>query len=115
MSQSPEWMAAAGFGPGGFDQADVFGVGFGAADFHKAAAHLLEHEVLAEGLHRIELAVVPGALEELKHEHAHAVAHGAQSGAHGGGGFAFAGAGVDEEESATGINHSQGTGNREWE
>ena len=39
----------AGFGPGCFDEANVFGVGFRAADFDEAAAHLLEDEVGAEG------------------------------------------------------------------
>ena len=101
MSQSPERMAGARLVPRGLDHADVFGIGLRAADFHEAAAQLLHDEVVAEGLYGVELAVVPGAFEELQHEHAHAVADGAQCGAHGGGGLAFAGAGVDEDESAS--------------
>ena len=89
-------------GPGGLHHADVFRIGLGAADLHKSAAHLLQHEVLAEGLGRVQLAVVPRALEELQHQHAHAVADRAQGRAHGGGGFAFAGAGVDQDQSASG-------------
>ena len=38
-----------GLGPGGFDQADVFGVGLGAADFDEAAAELPDDEVLVGG------------------------------------------------------------------
>ena len=40
-------------------QANVFGIGLRAADLHKAAAHLLEDEVVAEGFDGIQLAVVP--------------------------------------------------------
>ena len=102
-------MACARLVPGGLDHADVFGIGFRAADFHEAAAHLLQHEVVAEGLDGVEFAVVPGAFEELQHQHAHAVAHRAQGRAHGGGGLAFAGAGVDEDESASGFVHGSGS------
>ena len=38
-----------GFGPGVFDQADVFGVGLGAAYFDEAAAELLDDEVFGWG------------------------------------------------------------------
>src|SRR5271167_108326 len=48
-----------GFGPRFFDQADVLGIGYGAADLHEAAAHLLHNEVVAKGSYRVELAVVP--------------------------------------------------------
>ena len=44
-----------GFGPGGFDEADVFGVGFGAADFDEAAAELLDDEVLGVGVRQVTL------------------------------------------------------------
>src|ERR1700733_3742615 len=90
------------FGPGGFDEANVFGIGLGAADFHEAATHLLEDEVGGVGEDGVELAVVPGAFEELQNKDAHAVADGAQSGSEGCGGFALAGTGVDEDEAAAG-------------
>jgi hypothetical protein len=59
-----------------------------------------------EGLHRIQLAVMPGPLEKLQHQHPHAVSHGAQSRAHGGSGLALAGAGIDQDQSFTGVGHS---------
>ena len=90
------------FSPGSLHQADVFGIGLRATHLHETAAHLLEYEVLAEGLRGIELTIVPRALEKLQHQHAHAVADGAQSRAHGGSGLAFAGAGVDQDKSASG-------------
>ena len=83
-----------------------------------------------KGEYGVELAVVPGAFEELQHEDAHAVADGAQGGAEGGGGFALAGAGVDEDEAFARVGHAgelegnrkqgteyrvQGTANRESE
>ena len=85
-----------------FDEADVFGVGFGAADFDEAAAHLPNDEVGRETGDGVEFAVVPGAFEELEDENAHAVAGGAEGGAEGGGGLAFAGTGVDEDEAFAG-------------
>ena len=96
-----------GLGPGLFHHADVFRIGFSAADLHKAAAHLLHDEVVAEGLHRIEFTVVPGAFEELQHEHAHAVADGAQGGTHGGGSLALARAGIHDDQSSTHIWHEE--------
>ncbi len=42
-----------GFGPGGFDEADVFWVGFGVADFDEASAELLDDEVLGGGVRRV--------------------------------------------------------------
>ena len=48
---------------------------------------------------------MPRALEELQHQHLHALADGAQSGAHGGGGLAFAGTGVDDDETAADVWH----------
>ena len=110
-------------GPGGLDQANVFGVCLCAADLDEAAAKLPNDEVLrgrvagrrAEGLAcaalrsaqrcvqrigGIQLAVVPRTLEELEDEDAHAVAGGAQCGAQRGGGLALAGAGVDQDETA---------------
>ncbi len=92
-----------GFRPGLLHQLDVFRVGLGAAHFDEAAAHLLHHEVGAKGLHRVQFAVVPGALEELQHQHLQAVAHGAQSGAHGCRGLALAGAGVHEDQALAGF------------
>ena len=86
------------FFPGFFDEANVFGVGFRAADFDEAAAHLAQDEVFAEGFRRVELAVVPGAFEELEHEDAHAVADRAQRGAHRSRGLALARTGVDEDQ-----------------
>src|SRR4051812_9415672 len=96
-----------GFGPGFLDHADVFGIGFCAAYFYEAAAHLLEYEIVTKGLYGIQFAVTPRAFEELEHENAHAVSDGAQSGAERGGGFALAGSGVDEDEAFSGIGHSR--------
>jgi hypothetical protein len=62
-------MAVARLGPGDLHQANVLRISLRAAHLHKAAAHLLEHEVLAEGLHGVQLAIVPGALDELNHQH----------------------------------------------
>jgi len=78
-------------GPRLLDEADVFGIGFRAADLHEAAAHLFEYEVLTEGGGGVQLAVVPRAFDELEHQHFHAAAHGAQSGAERRGGLALAG------------------------
>ena len=94
-----------GFGPGGFDHADVFGIGLGAADFDEAAAHLFDDEAAVGGFVEdfggVELAVVPGAFEELQDQDAHAVAGGAEGSSEGGGGLALAGAGVDQDQSAS--------------
>ena len=101
-------MAAASFDPGVFDEVDVFGVGLGSAYLHEAAAHLFDDEgsgVQPKSGNGVELAVVPGALEELQDEHAHAVAGGAHRGAERGGGLALAGAGVDEDEAFAGFRH----------
>src|SRR6185437_13886135 len=89
--------------PRGFDHADVFRIGPRAADLYEAAAKLLHHEVVAEGFHGVELAVMPGAFEELQHEDAHAVADRTQRRAHGGGRLALAGAGVVEDQSSSGF------------
>jgi hypothetical protein len=86
------------FDPGVFDHANVFRVGFCAADLNEAAAHLPKNKVVAEGFSGVEFAVVPRAFQELQHEDTHAVADGAQRGAHGSGRLAFAGAGIDEDE-----------------
>jgi len=91
------------FGPCFFDEANVFGIGFRTADFDEAAAHLAENEIFAEGFGGVELAVVPGAFEELQHEDAHAVADCAQCCAHCGSGLALARAGVDEDQSFAGF------------
>jgi hypothetical protein len=48
---------------------------------------------------------VPGAFQELQHQHPHPIAHGAQSRPHGSGRLAFAGAGVDQNQSASRIGH----------
>jgi hypothetical protein len=99
------------------DQLDIFGVGLGAADFDEAAAHLSENEVRAKGDHGVQLSVVPGAFQELEHQHAHAVANRTQGSAQSGGGLAFAGAGIDEEKYTTELGHDgfQATGSEKTE
>ena len=87
-----------GLHPGLLHQANIFRIRLCAADLHESPAHLLQHKVVAEGLDGIQFAVMPGALEELQHQHAHAISHGSQGRAHGGSGFALAGAGVDEDQ-----------------
>jgi len=94
-----------GFAPRLFDETEVFGVGLGSSDLDEAAAHLADGAggILrgSEGGDGVELAMVPGALEELQDEDTHSVAGGTEGGPDGGGGLSLAGAGVDEDESAT--------------
>ena len=120
-------MAAAESAQASSTRPDVFRVGLGSAYLYEAATHLFDDEVFGagvgvgggagvggeagaeggaesgiEGVGGVELAVVPGALEELEDEDAHAVAGGSEGGAEGGSGLALAGAGVDEDEAAAG-------------
>src|SRR5215813_11695169 len=95
-----------GFGPGLLYHANVFRIGFSAAHFHETAAHLLHHEVVAECLHRIELAIVPRALQKLEHQHFHAVAHGAESSTHGCRSLTLTRTSVDDDQSAMNVIHA---------
>src|SRR5262249_30085318 len=95
-----------GFGPGLLDHANVFRIGLFGSDFHEAASHLFHNELVAEGLYRVELSVVPRALEELKHQDAHALPDGAQGGSHGGCGFTLARPRIDNDETATNVGHA---------
>ena len=88
-----------------FHHLDVRGIRLRTADFHEPAPHLLHDEVVAEGLHRVQLAVMPRALEELQHEHFHPLPDRAQGRAHGRGGLAFPRPGVDDDQSATNLCH----------
>src|SRR5271169_4352441 len=67
----PRLNRVVGRGPGLLNHACVFRVRFLRAHLHKAPAHLLHDKLVAEGLHRVEFAVVPRALQELQHEHPH--------------------------------------------
>jgi hypothetical protein len=85
--------------PGLLAQAHVFGIGLRAADFHKAASHGPNLDlVVAQEFGCVKLAVMPGAFNELHHEHAQALTHGAKGGAEGTRGLPFSRAGVDDEE-----------------
>src|SRR4029077_9693345 len=94
-----------GFRPGIFHHAHVFRIGFLRANLHEATTHLLHDELIAKGLDRIELAVVPRALQELQHQDTHALADGAQAGSYRGGGFALPRAGVYDDESTANVRH----------
>src|SRR5262249_45010858 len=72
---------------------------------HEAASHLLHDEFVAEGLNGVELSVMPGAFQELQHQHAHPLTDGAEGGSHGGGGFPLAGTGVHNDQAATNVVH----------
>ena len=48
---------------------------------------------------------MPRSLQELQHEHSHALADSSQSGAHGCRGFAFPRASIHDDETATDISH----------
>src|SRR5882762_7658206 len=90
---------AAGF-PAFLRQLDVRRVGFSAADFDEAAAHGANFKfVVTKHLGGVELAIVPGTLDELDHQHSQALAHGAKGGAERAGGLALARSGINDEES----------------
>ena len=91
--------------PGSLNKANVLRIGFRSSDLHKAAPHLLHHEIRSEGLYRIQFSVVPGALDELQHQDPHAAAHCTQGGAHGSGSLALAWAGVDQDQAFAGVGH----------
>src|SRR6266481_2383598 len=77
---------------------DVGRIGFGAADFDEAAAHGADFEfVVTQHFGGVEFAVVPGTLDELDHQHAQALAHGAKGGAERAGSLALARPGVNDE------------------
>lgn len=97
-----------GFDPGFFHHFDVFGVGLFRANLYESAAHLFHHEFVAEGLHGIQLAVVPGAFQELQHQHSHALAHGAEGSSHCCRGFAFSSACVHNDQTAANVIHNIG-------
>src|SRR6516165_2855686 len=85
--------------PAQLGQLDVFGSGFGAADFHDPPAHGTDFEfVVAQHLGRVQFAVMPGTLDELNHEHPDALADGAKRRAQSAGGFALAGPGVNDQK-----------------
>src|SRR6185369_2117798 len=92
--------------PGLFYHADIFGIGLFGPNFHEAAAHLLHDELIAKSLHRIELAIVPRALQKLQHQDAHALPHRPQSGSHGSGGLALARAGIHDDETTADVRHT---------
>jgi len=54
----------------------------------------------------IEFAVVPRALNELHHQHAHALADGTQCRPHCSGGFTLARAGIYDDQSTTDVGHT---------
>src|SRR5262249_33566456 len=93
--------------PGIFDHSYIFGIWSLRADFDKATPHLLHDELVAEGLYRVELAVMPGSLNELQHQHAHTVSNCAQRRAHRCGRFALTGTGINDDETATHVSHKQ--------
>src|SRR5258708_15051737 len=75
-------------------------IGFGAADFDEAAAHGTDFKfVVAEDFGGVELAVMPGTLDELDHEDIEALAHGAKGGTERASGLALARPGVNDEQS----------------
>src|ERR1019366_7655675 len=94
-----------GLGPGLLHHAHILRVWLLGADFHEAASHLLEDELVAESLDRIEFAVMPRALQKLEHEDAHSLPDGSQRRPHGRGGLALAGAGIHDDETTVGIRH----------
>src|SRR5207253_5183136 len=97
-----------GFGPRFPYHADVLGTALLFAHLDEAAAHLLHHKLVSKRFDRIQLAVMPGSLQELQHEDTHALADGAQGGSHSGRGLALAGAGIHDDESATNVWHCSG-------
>ncbi len=79
---------------------DVGRISFGAADFYEAASHGADFKLfVAEHFGGVEFAVVPGAFDELHHQHAQALAHGAERSAQRASGLALARPGVNDEES----------------
>src|SRR5216684_5419700 len=81
-------------------QLDVGRIGFGTADFDEAAAHGADFEfIVAEHFGSVELAVMPGTLDELDHEDLEALAHGAKGGTESASGLALARPGVNDEQS----------------
>src|SRR5580692_9947285 len=95
-----------GFSPSFFDHPDIFRIGLLGSDLHEAAAHLLHHKLVTESLHRIKFAVVPGAFQELQHQHSQSLPDSTQRGAHGGGGLALARPRVDDDETSTDVRHA---------
>ena len=86
--------------PAFLGELDVFGIGFRAADFDEAAAHRTNFKfVVAQHFGGIEFAVMPRAFDELHHQHAQPLAHGAKGGAQRAGGLALAGPGVNDQQS----------------
>src|SRR5580658_7837884 len=89
-----------------FHHPHILGVGFLGSDFHETAPHLLHHELVTEGLHSIEFAIMPRAFEELQHEHFHALPHRPESCAHGGCGLAFAWTGIHDDQTTADVLHT---------
>ena len=69
--------------PGILDHLHIFRIRLFGAYLHEAAPHLLHHELIPKNLHGVQFSVVPGTLQELQHQHTHALAHRAQGCSHG--------------------------------
>src|SRR3984957_4321700 len=63
------------FRPGLFYHPNVLRIGLLGAHFYEAPAHLLHDELVAERLYCVQFAIVPGPLQKLAHQHAHALTH----------------------------------------
>src|SRR5271155_1225812 len=92
--------------PGLLAHANVFWVGFRAADFHETAAHRPDFElVVAQHLGRVEFAIVPGAFDELDHKDPQSLTNSAKRRSERASGFSLARPGVDDQESLA-LRHS---------
>ena len=96
-----------GLGPGFFHHPHIFRVRLLGADFHKAAPHLLHDELIAKSLDRIELPIVPRALQKLQHQDPHPLPHRPQGRSHGGGSLPLARPGIHDDETTPQIRFGE--------
>src|SRR5580700_7645349 len=92
-------------GPCLFHHLHIFQVRLFGAHLHKTPAHLLHHELIPKRLNGIQFPVMPRAFQELQHEHAHPLAHSAQSRTHGRGRLSFTRPGVHDDKTSAYVSH----------
>src|ERR1700688_2834559 len=81
-------------------QLDIFGIRFGATDLYETAPHGSNFKlVIAQHFGGVQLAVMPGAFDELHHQDAHALAYGAKCRTQRASGLALAGPGINDKQS----------------
>src|SRR5580700_8054165 len=88
-----------------FHHLHIFRIRLLRAHLHKAPPHLFHHKLIPKGLDSVQLAVVPGAFQELQHQDFHALPYRAQSCPHGRSRLPLSWPGVYDDQTTTHVVH----------